>query len=70
MVEGVKSTMISLVYSKNFCEYCNVSPPSTTIENKMDLSVTMNLDLMGPRIIQETKLSWLKCHVASSAIAK
>jgi hypothetical protein len=26
--------MIYLIYCKNFCKYCNVSPPSITIKKK------------------------------------
>jgi hypothetical protein len=32
MMEGVNSSMIYLIYSKNFCKCCNVPPPSTTIK--------------------------------------
>jgi hypothetical protein len=31
---GVNSSMIYLIYCKNFCKCHNVSPPSTTIKKK------------------------------------
>jgi hypothetical protein len=34
MVEGVNSSVIYLIYCKNFCECINVPPPSTTIKKK------------------------------------
>jgi hypothetical protein len=32
MMEGVNSTMLYLIYCKNFCKCHNVLPPSTTIK--------------------------------------
>jgi hypothetical protein len=32
--EGVNSSMIHLIYHKNFCECHNVPPPSTTIKKR------------------------------------
>jgi hypothetical protein len=32
MVEGVNSSMICLIYCKNFYKYHNVPPPSTTVK--------------------------------------
>jgi hypothetical protein len=34
MEEGVNSSMIYLIYSKNFCNYDNVPRPNTTIKKK------------------------------------
>jgi hypothetical protein len=37
---GVNSSMIYLIYCKNFCKCHNVPPPSTIIKNKV---ITENL---------------------------
>jgi translation initiation factor 2 beta subunit (eIF-2beta)/eIF-5 len=34
MVERVNSSMIYLIYIKNFCKCHNIPPPNTTIKNK------------------------------------
>jgi hypothetical protein len=34
MVEGVNSSIVYLIYCKNFCKCHNVPPPSTTIKKK------------------------------------
>jgi hypothetical protein len=36
MKEGVNSSLIYLIHSKNFCKCHNVCPPSTIIKNKYD----------------------------------
>jgi hypothetical protein len=33
VLDGVNSSMIYLIYCKNFCKCHNVPPPSTTIKN-------------------------------------
>jgi hypothetical protein len=35
MVERMNSTMIYLIYCKNFCKWCNVPPPSTIKIHKL-----------------------------------
>jgi hypothetical protein len=35
-VEGVSSSMISLIYCKNICKFQNVLPPSTTIKKYLE----------------------------------
>jgi hypothetical protein len=36
MVEGVNSSMIYLIYCKNFCKCHNIFPSSTTINFKIE----------------------------------
>jgi hypothetical protein len=36
MVEGVNSSMIYLIYCKNFCKCHNVPPPRKTIKGKKE----------------------------------
>jgi hypothetical protein len=70
MVEGVKSTVIYLIYFKNFCEYHNVPLPSTTTKFKKEnyniyVYIYVHIYILSHKntLFMFTKINWyLVCY--------
>jgi hypothetical protein len=63
MVKGVNSSVICLIYCKNFCKCHNVLPPSTTIKKFKEKAKERQKGIKGEWLCGTTKDAELQAYL-------